>query len=493
MNVAAPQKQLSVLILEDDPLDRELTEIRLRQTGYACDLWTASGRQEFLDRFGERPYDLILADFSLPDFDGLSALDIVRAKDRDVPFIIVSGALGEELAVESLHRGATDYVLKQRLERLVPAIARALNEYFEHHSRMQAESLLRQSELRFQQMANALPALLWTADRQGNFLYRNRAWAQYFGALEGPSWCDKSFMHLDDLSHVTRDWRDALKDGSPMECACRLQRADGTYRWHLVRIVPLESGSPNSGWIGTCTDIETQRKQEELLRLSEKVAVIGRMAGAIAHEINNPLESLSNLLYLLRDKNTNAEPGSSYLAEANNQLVRIASITKQTLLFYRDKASLGDVDCRMLIDETLILFRAKLIQKNIQIHISAGDQTRFQARTGEIRQVLINLISNAVDAMDSGGVLTLRARRDNLNDSSGQVFVEVEDTGHGITDEARPRLFEPFFSTKGTLGTGLGLWVVQNIVHRHRGSINITSNSGGTLISVAFPQEYRGD
>lgn len=483
---------LSVLMLEDDALDIELVESRLSQTGYEFAIWKAGNKDDFLQLFSERHYDLILADYSLPDFDGLSALDIVREQDKEVPFIFVSGALGEEVAVETLHRGATDYVLKQRLERLVPAVSRALKEYLERLSRLQAESLLEESELRFQQMTNVLPALLWTTDREGNVTYWNDAWKTYTGDTLPASWCDRSVLHMDDISHGSRQWRDALRTQSPMECECRFRRADGSYRWHLVRVVPIRAGDSTSTWIGTSTDIEAQRQREETLRLSEKLVVIGRMAGAIAHEINNPLESLTNLLYLLRESDTSVDPGKTYLDEANEQLLRIASITRQTLSFYRDKASLGDIDCRSLIEESVALFRAKLRQKQIEVVLSTGSRVHFQALTGEIRQVLINLISNAIDAMQPGGVLTLSGSE--LSTPEGpEILIQVQDTGHGIPDDVRARLFEPFFSTKGSLGTGLGLWVTQSIVHRHRGAIDIESEPGRTTISVRLPANYRGE
>lgn len=483
---------LSILMLEDNPLDVELVEARLRLGGYEYTGWKATCRAEFEEAFASRNYDLILADYSLPDFDGSTALDIVRAKDKFVPFIFVSGALGEDVAVDSLHRGATDYVLKQRLDRLIPAVSRALNEYSERLSRLEAEALLRESELRFQQVTNALPALVWIADASGKLLYSNKSWSDYFGSSNQDSWCDLSLLHIDDVSHVTRQWHDVLQTGSPVELECRFRRtSDSLFRWHLVRIAPLPSSASNAAWVGTCTDLQAQKDREELLRISEKMVVIGRMAGVIAHEINNPLESLTNILFLLRDSDTRVEPGRSLVEEADQQLYRISSITKQTLSFYRDKAALGDIDCERLVQETLLMFRAKLKQQRISVQVQVEGAIQFQARTGEIRQVLVNLLSNAIDAMRKGGQLVIRAHVPDWK-RDRRLVLEIEDTGSGIPPELTGRLFEPFVSTKGTLGTGLGLWVSRNIVERHGGTIALGTASGRTTATIILPLEFAG-
>lgn len=483
---------LSILMLEDNPLDTELVEGQLRLAGYRFDAWKSMCRSEFEVHLGARAYDLILADYSLPDFDGLSALDMVRSLDKFVPFIFVSGALGEDVAVDSMHRGATDYVLKQKLERLVPAVTRAMSTHAERLARLETEAKLHESEMRFQQMTNALPALVWTADAHGKLAYCNESWKQYFGRGDQRSWCELSTIHLDDASHVTRQWYEARESEAPLELECRLRRAeDGAYRWHLVRVVPMSGTGEKVTWLGTCTDLQSQKEREEVLRTSEKLVVIGRMAGVIAHEINNPLESLTNLLYLLRNSDTHAEPGKSLLEEADEQLYRISSITKQTLSFYRDKAILGDIDCGAMLNDVLTLFRAKLNQQQITTQVVLEEPIHFQARTGEIRQVLINLISNAIDAMKKGGRLTLRAGYVDETPER-KVLIRVEDTGHGIPDDLRVKLFNPFVSTKGTLGTGLGLWVSRNIAERHHGSIEIESQPGRTVLAITLPVEYRG-
>lgn len=492
-NLEPGGETLCILMLEDSSIDAELIECRLRQAGYTFHAAKATTRAEFEEQFAARKYDLILADYNLPDFDGLTALDMVRAKDRHLPFLFVSGVLGEEIAVESLHRGATDYVTKQRLDRLAPAVSRALKEHCERLSRIEAEERLQESQRLFQQMTEAMPAMVWTCNAEGRLTYWNESWGRYVGANAPASWCDPSLVHVDDLSHTSREWREALEAGRPIELECRFLRAgDGEYRWHLVRATPLNPGDGDSAWVGTCTDMHGQKLRENALRTTEKLVVIGRMAGAIAHEINNPLESMVNLLYLLRDSDTSLEPGRSLLEEADQQLFRISSITRQTLTFYRDKAVLGDIDCRTLIDETIALFRPKLRQKNVEVAVEIDGHVHLQARAGEVRQVIINLVSNAIDAVQPGGAIAIRAR-ESLQPSGEYVLLQVEDAGHGIPETVRRQLFQPFYSTKGSLGTGLGLWVSRNIVNSHKGQIEIESRPGRTVVSVLLPAEYCGD
>lgn len=490
MTLSAGDARPSVLILEDNPLDIELAQSRLQQAGYDFEVHVASNRSDFLQKYAEHTWHLILADYALPDFDGLSALEIVRHDDKHLPFIFVSGVLGEEVAVETLHRGATDYVLKARMERLVPAIRRALKEYAEHRSRVEAEMKLRETELLFQQVTNALPAMVWTSSADGELLYCNDIWHEYFGSDDRKSWCDSAGVHVEDISQTRRSWRDALGSGKALELECRLIRAaDQVPRWHLVRAVPVTIEGAHLRWVGTCTDVQMQKERDESLRVSEKLAIVGRMAGAIAHEINNPLESLVNLLYLLKGTDTRSDPGRGLLEEADQQLFRISSITRQTLTYYRGKAVLGHIDCKALFEDTVSLFRAKLRARNITPVVAVDGNIQLQGITGELRQVLVNLVSNAIDASPEDALLHLHAGKTAEN-GKDCVQIDVEDSGHGIPDELQSNLFQPFFSTKGSLGTGLGLWVTKSIVDKHHGEIRLKSRPGKTTFTIVLPAEY---
>ena len=493
---------MRILMLEDDALDAELAIARLARADLAPDTTLARNRQEFETALLARPYDLILADYALPDFDGIAALALARAQLPLVPFIFISGRVGEEVAIDTLQRGATDYVLKHRLERLVPAVTRALREAEEHETRMRAQAMFRESEQRFRHVIDAVPQLIWVSTPEGVLRYTNQAWKTY-AVEDSTRWCDRSLFHPVDFEPCMQAWHIALERNEPFMLDVRLlRRSDRTYRWHLLRIAPMaglpEVGDEQEGdWLGTATDVEDQKLNEEALRTAEKLSVTGRMAAAIAHEINNPLESITNLLFLVRLESADNERALSFLDITENELDRISSITKQTLQFYRDPAMPIAMDAREILDEVLRLFSTRLTAKSIDVSIDVNEGIVFEAIKGEIRQVFINLLTNAIDAVAARGKIDLGASR---IDHAGSPAVEINvfDNGSGIKPEQVEKLFQPFFSTKGVHGTGLGLWVSKGIVEKHGGRLLLSSKGGDgsgsrTTASVILPLKAKAD
>lgn len=474
-----------VLLIEDNPLDAELAADRLRAGGLSFDVRVVDSRAKFDEAFREGGYDLILADYSLPDFDGLTALEIVRAVDKRVPFVFVSGVLGEDVAVETLLRGATDYVLKQKLERLVPAVTRALTEHAEFRQRQRAEMELRRGEEEFAQLTNSLPAMVWTCDRDGRLTFTNKLWETNIGEAE--FLFDPKIIHPRDLASCSAAWREALASGKPFELDCRFRMKSGEYRWQLVWAAPVEDDDGNlTGWVGTCTDTEQQRTRDVQLRTAEKLALTGRMSSVIAHEINNPLEAMTNLLYLLRAE-LNTDKARGYLAQVEHELMRISAITKLTLQWSREEGTMARLSARAVLEESQRLFAGKLRNKNIALHTHVEEDVYFPGVGGEVRQVLANLLSNAIDAVEQEGRIDTSARRVT---KSGTEYVEfcVKDNGPGIDAERLPGLFVPFRSTKGNLGNGLGLYISKEIVDRNKGELTVDSKVGeGTTMRVLLP------
>ena len=500
MSEEALRKPVRILMLEDNPLDAELAIARLGKADLAPEVTLTHDRRSFEDALLANPppsgYDLILAEYALPDFDGIAALALTREKLPYLPFIFISGRVGEEVAIDTLQRGATDYVLKHRLERLVPAVIRALHESEERATRLSAEAMFRQSELRFRQLIDSVPQMVWVADSHGSLLYSNQTWKD--NVAEGvPRWCEPRLFHPHDYEIATAAWRRALDRIEPFTVEVRLlRRADQLYRWHLLRVTPLAAqpdterqrdpgGAPEQSlgqspdrefhWLGTATDIEDQKLNEEALRTAEKLAVTGRMAAAIAHEINNPLESLTNLLFLVRLESSANQRALTFLDMTENELERISSITKQTLQFYRDPSVPVEIDARAILEEVLRLFATRLKAKGITLTLEAPTGILFQAIKGEIRQVLINLVNNAIDAVQQKGSIAIEAARVE-RDGPPAVQILVHDNGSGIQPEQQGRLFQPFFSTKGVYGTGLGLWVSKGIVEKHGGTLRLGSS-----------------
>ncbi len=229
---------------------------------------------------------------------------------------------------------------------------------------------------------------------------------------------------------------------------------------------------------------------QEALRKSEKLAVTGRLAASIAHEINNPLESVTNLLYLLRD----ADQGEhdAFLQKAEHELARVTEITKQTLRFYREPSRPFPVNVVDVLESVLLFYKSRIIDCGITVKKDLSATLPVLAAEGEIRQVFSNIVVNALDAMRHGGLMILRAR-DAIDPVGGRrgVRISVADTGSGIPEVIRKKIFEPFVSTKGDMGTGLGLWVTSEIVHKLEGRIAVKSRAcgsgSGTVFSIFWP------
>ena len=237
----------------------------------------------------------------------------------------------------------------------------------------------------------------------------------------------------------------------------------------------------------------TQRKKAELaLRTSERLASVGRLAATVAHEINNPLEAVTNLVYLAKEGATLQEV-RHYLTAAEEELDRISHLTKQTLGFYRETKRAGAVKVGAVLDQLISVFASRTRNKAIEILPEIRQDPEIHAIQGEIRQLVANLLSNSIDAVEGGGRIRIRvsAAREWHGCRRAGVRLTVADSGPGIPRVVRSKLFEPFFTTKREVGTGLGLWVCKSIVHKHHGSIRLKSSTApgrsGTAFSVFLP------
>ena len=226
---------------------------------------------------------------------------------------------------------------------------------------------------------------------------------------------------------------------------------------------------------------------ESLLRRTEKVAAAGRLAATVAHEINNPLEAVSNLLYLALHEQEVPAASKRYLRMANEELRRVSNIVSQTLSFYRESGNMQPVELRALVDDVLMLYERKLDARQIRVTRSMEDAV-VEGVPGELRQVVANLLSNAIDAMEPYGVLAIE-----LDGHRHEVRLSISDTGHGIAPPLLDRIFEPFFTTKRDAGTGLGLWVSKGIVEKHQGRLDVMSSQReedhGTAFIMTLPRQ----
>lgn len=481
---------LNVLLVEDNPDDAALLERHLRRNGFSLNMTrveNAAGMQAVLA--GDPLPDIVFCDYNLPTFSGPAALTVLKATALDIPFIMLSGAVSEETAVESMRGGAQDYVSKQNLTRLVPAVERELKEAQGRRTKRAAETALRESEARFRHLVDAMPMGLLLNDGNGTVSYANQAVARL---LRRPA--DQLMagdISVDSMSPEILKAQLAWtpdQGAAPFEGVCRTP--DGADIDVLIGVALLNPEAPPEArqFAAFLADLSLQKKSEQALRQTEKLAVAGRFAASIAHEINNPLEAITNCLYLATLTNLPSD-ARTYVNLAEKELDRVSQITMQTLRFYRGSTRLDSTDVSELMETVLTLLESRMQRAKIDVHRQFRNQSTVIAQSGEVRQVIANLVGNAMDAMLEGGRLRLRTSEGrNWKTGVRGVVVTVADTGSGMDAATRTRIFEPFFSTKGITGTGLGLWISQEIVHKHRGTLKVRSRLGrGTVFRMFLP------
>jgi PAS domain S-box-containing protein len=267
-----------------------------------------------------------------------------------------------------------------------------------------------------------------------------------------------------------------------------LERRYVTFVYQPMR----EADGSISGVIALGVDVTETMKAEEALRQNEKLAATGRLAASIAHEINNPLEAVTNLLYLLRQEPSLSPEACAWVSTAQSELARVSQIATQTLRFYRQSTKPAQTNIHEILDSVAALYELRLRSAEITLARRYSGHPEARVFEGELRQVVTNLLGNAVDAVPPGGRILLRQRRatDRRSGRPG-IRVTVADTGHGIPREMQGRIFDPFFSTKGSLGTGLGLWITREIVHKHQGRIAVRSSvrpgRSGSVFALFLP------
>lgn len=304
-----------------------------------------------------------------------------------------------------------------------------------------------------------------------------------------------SAIHPEDREAVEAMFFESKAEGRPLYCEYRVVRPDGSVRWIEAQAQYERNGEGKTvRMLGVLSDITRRKQAEAALLQSEKLAVAGRLAASVAHEINNPLAAITNLLYLIAGSDS-IEAVRDHAEEALNQVMRVAHITQQTLKFHRQTEAPRVTRLSEEIDSVLSLLQGKLAQSGIIVNREYRDDPEVECPSGDLRQVFANLIANALEAMSHGGRLAIRIRRsrDWTTKAVRGLRITIADTGQGMTPEVRRRIYEPFFTTKDGAGTGLGLWVTSQIVDRLNGSLRAWSsrieNKRGTVFSLFLPFE----
>jgi PAS domain S-box-containing protein len=352
------------------------------------------------------------------------------------------------------------------------------------------------SESRYRSLIEATSSLAWSSDPLGRFIEPQPAWSAYCGQtweeLRDYGWAQA--LHPDDRERLIAEILTGSEDVKPHVFRGRMwHAASKSYRRCMVRAVPMKNQAGQvQEWVGVLVDIHDQMLAEEKLRRTEQLATAGRLAATVAHEINNPLESVTNLVYLAQQSQLLDKPTRGYLDTASDELQRAAQIVRQTLGFYRENSAPKDADISEIVSEVLTLYRRNFQAKEIRVISKIEVEAIACVVPGEIRQVVANLITNAIDASSIGGEIRVEVKK-----GSSDVIIRVSDRGTGIAEENLSHLFEAFFTTKKDLGTGLGLWVSRGLIEKHNGMLTVETKTGepdhGTTFTVQLPSEASPD
>jgi PAS domain S-box-containing protein len=350
------------------------------------------------------------------------------------------------------------------------------------------EDALEEARAEHLQLMEAIPEMVWVASPAGEPEYVNERWRAFTGGEPGNAlFGGLELIHPEDRERTAEVFSDALRTRAPYEVEHRMRRSDGSYRWVVARAQPLiDALGKVAHWFGASTDIEERKTAEGVLRRTEQLAAAGRLAATVAHEINNPLEAVANLLYLALQEEHLPAASKRYLRMANEELRRVSHIVSKTLSFYRESGVTESIDLSELVSDVLSLYQRKLDARQIRV-VRSMESVTVEGIAGELRQVMANLLSNALDAMEPNGVLAIEVRPEN-----DEVRITISDTGPGIATPLLGHIFEPFFTTKKDAGTGLGLWVSKGIVEKHHGRLEVVSSQNdedhGTVFAITLPR-----
>jgi two-component system cell cycle sensor histidine kinase/response regulator CckA len=504
-----------VLLVEDSATDAKLVMHELQQHGRRVEFERVETAEAMRAALATKSFDIVISDWSMPKFSALGALAVVKELDPDLPFIIVSGTIGEDTAVDAMRAGAQDYVLKDKLGRLTPAVNRELHEYRERVARRRVEAALVESEGRFRRLAESGIIGITVADVKGNIFEANDAYLNLVGYSReellsgGVRWVDLTPPEFLPLTERATAQLEASGVAPPFET--ETIRKDGRRVPVIVGVAMLEYPK----CIAITADISERkqaeqgrthaesalRKSEEQLRQAQKMEAVGRLAGGIAHDFNNVLSIILSYAEVLLEDLKPADPLRRDLEQIRAAALRAAGLTRQLLLFSRQQVAEPRVvdlnDVLVGLDRML----GRILGEDVElVLVPPKAPGRIKVDPTHIEQLILNLVVNARDAMPKGGKLTLETANVELDDeyvlahlpakAGSYVMLAVTDTGTGMDRATQARIFEPFFTTKETgKGTGLGLSTVFGIVQQSGGSVWVYSElDHGTTFKIYLPR-----
>jgi len=503
---------LNALIIEDSHDDALLVVRELRRAGYDVTDEIVETAQALHAALDSRTWDIVLSDYSLPHFNGVEALNLVRARDPDLPFILFSGTISEDLASAILQSGAQDFIIKGNWARLIPAVERELREAEDRRKRRRAEESLRESEERYRLLAENATDVIWTMDMNHRFTYFSPSVTRLtgFSVKEALGRSLKKTLTPASYEEAMRAFSEetALESSGGADSArtqrleFEQQRKDGSTV--MVEVTTTYLRDPEGhpvGILGVTRDITERRSLEEKFLQAQKLESVGRLAGGVAHDFNNLLTVILGYSDMILGGLPEEHPLRPRMEEIKSAGERAAALTNQLLAFSRKQVAEPEV---LYLNE-VVRGMTKMLQRMIGEDIGLVTDLdpaleRVKIDPVQIEQVIMNLAVNARDAMPAGGRLTIATRNTEIGAAETipptgpppgrYVTLTFADTGCGMTPEVKARLFEPFFTTKERgRGTGLGLATVYGIVQQSGGGIRVESEPGkGAAFTITLPR-----
>jgi two-component system, cell cycle sensor histidine kinase and response regulator CckA len=480
---------LRVLLVEDSEADAALIVHALCGEGRLVRPVRVDTAAAFTAALESATWDVIVADHRMPSFSAVEALRLLQVTGLDIPFVIVSGAISEQDAVAAMKAGAHDYLMKDSLARLGPAVDRECGEADQRAARRRADAALRSNEAELRAVMAHVPDGLLTVSASGRLASMNPAAERIFG-MRAEEVLGRPAEELLPLGFAG-----SLGQG-PQEYEAR--RADGAVLALEVAVAGLPDSDPKL--VVTVRDVTDRHRLEAEVQRTQKMDTVGMLAGGVAHDFNNVLTGIQSAAAMARLELPRDHAATGDLGEIERQCQRAAALVRQLLAFARKQPlarrtlSVNEV----VLDVESLLRR--VIGENVRFSVELQpDLWSVSGDSAQLEQVVMNLCINARDAMPEGGRLRVRtgnlaphselAHRARIPPGSRSVFLSVQDTGTGIQPRTLERIFEPFFTTKGPgRGTGLGLAVVHGIVRQHEGQIEVESVPGaGSTFTVVLP------
>ncbi len=506
-NIYGMENKLSVLIIEDSQHDAELNARHLEKMGYHVDFRRVETAEEMKDALMLQSWDLILSDYSMPKFDVLSALSIYHASAMDVPFIVISGAIGEEKAVEMIKAGAHDYLLKDNMTRFGSVVKRELREAFLRQQLAYANTTLALSEERYRTMIKASPDGILIIDLLGMITEVSAAGLILFGTKTAGDLVGLNFSGLvpnDEKSNLLEIFEKTMKDGLVQNIEIKFIRLDQSLFVSEASATVLHDsmGKPISVMM-IIRDISQRKNLEMQLIHSDRMAGLGEMASGIAHEINQPLNTISMAMdNILSEIATGDHVEKGYLEKKSDKIfeniTRIRNIIDHIRVFSRghDDYILTAFDINSSIRNAVSMVSEQFKHYAIDLRLSLDDKLpQLMGNTYKFEQVILNLLSNAKDALlekedlqDPGHGKSVEIKSFTADQL---IVVEVSDNGTGIAEENIKQVMLPFYTTKDPgKGTGLGLSVSYQIIKELHGTMEFSSNlSFGTKIKILLKNQ----